>query len=85
MAFIRMVKSQSGSYDGIHVRLYMKDDVYEVDGEFMPHSLSEAFLEQGVAVQSDAPKKGPAGPSELKDPLQKGVPETREPPQKGNK
>jgi len=69
MAAIRMVKSQSGSYDGIHVRLYIKDDEYEIDGEFMPFSLAQAFLDSGVAVKADGPKKAP--PTEIKEPKSK--------------
>jgi len=63
---IKMVKSHSGSYDGLHVKLYEKDTEHEVDSEFMPYSLAEVFLEHGMAVEVKESKIAPPGPKEVK-------------------
>lgn len=66
---IKMVETTSGSYDGIHIRTYDKDQEFEVGDGYMPADLARAFVDSGAAKELGTPaKKGtPPGPSETKE------------------
>jgi len=66
---ILMKKTASGAYDGVNVRSYPEGEEFEIGSQFMPRSLADAFVAQGVAEETDdVAKKSPPGPSETKDP-----------------
>lgn len=64
---IKMLATTSGSYDGIHIHTYDKDQEFEVGDNYMPEDLAKAFLASGAAKDVNAPSKKAPGPSETKD------------------
>jgi len=53
---IKIVKHSLGSTDGIQVREYKKDEVYEVPSLDMPKELANVFLSEGWAKEEGKKK-----------------------------
>lgn len=78
---IRMLKTENGAHDGVHVNTYVKGEEYAVGEHLLSLDLAEAFIDMGAAEEVANKPKDKKHPTEPEEVAEKPIKDKKQPTQ----